>query len=236
MVRQICIEGSDGSGKSAVVAQLTKWLNDNGIKAISTRNPGATLLGQELRRIIADQKLGADGQTRALLFAADNSAYISAVLKPKMEAGYWIVADRNNFISSLAYQVADGCSLDILKKIHEATYPFDQIPKIDFLFVLSASYDVVKRRREVRSSVEKAEYYEKQMASEEYFYRVSNAYNSLLDCYSEYLCRFIRTDSLGNPYVVHIDADKPLSEVLFDIQKVIIDYIDCNIDHSKAQI
>jgi len=217
---QICIEGCDGSGKSAIVIELAKWIaNEIGIKTINTRHPGSTLLGAELRRIIADRELGVDHQARALLFAADNAAYISTILIPKMKDDYCVVADRNNFISSFAYQIADGCSLDILKKIHSATYNLDLVPKIDILFILRVSYETAVNRREERSSIEKAEHFEKKMMSHSFFNRVSCAYDDLPN-HLEWLLKFVKAKG-DTPHIVYIDANRTFDIVLHDVKEAI---------------
>ena len=222
---QIVLEGADGSGKSTIAVELTKWLNEKcGVKAIHSRHPGATPLGKEIRKIVANPELSVDHQTRALLFAADNSAYMTSVLRPAMAEDSWMVADRNNYISSLAYQIADGCSIEALEKIHDATYPSELVPKIDLLLILRVSYETAKKRREARSSGEKAEHFEKQMASRDFFDRVSGAYDSLVDDHAERLLSFVHATKTvvapeGTPRVLYIDANKPFDAVLADVQE-----------------
>ena len=63
--------------------------------------------------------------------AADNNAFIELVLKPALAAGVWVIADRSNYISSLAYQIQSGTTLDELNKIHDATHP--NPPKADMM-------------------------------------------------------------------------------------------------------
>lgn len=212
---QICFEGPDLSGKSTAAKIVNSWLNGMGISSIYTRHPGATPLGIELRKIIENPDLSVDGKTRGLLFAADNCAYITSVLKPTLESGSWIVADRNNFISSLAYQIADGCSFDHLDNIHAATYPAAEVPKIDLLLVLNVDYDVAcARRKATRTTDSNNETFEKKMMSKEFFDKVSNAYKSLSTTYANKLTKFAKCH-------VTIDASKPFEEMLSIIKSTI---------------
>ena len=55
----IVIEGIDGCGKTTQIDELSKWLPKSGLinsksKLITTREPGGSLLGQKLRRLIID--------------------------------------------------------------------------------------------------------------------------------------------------------------------------------------
>ncbi|MEM3097492.1 MAG: dTMP kinase [Nitrososphaerales archaeon] len=232
---QIVIEGPDGSGKSTIATELVEWLyKDNGIRTIYTKNPGATPLGYELRRIISDPILSVNHHVRALLFAVDNAAYITTVLKPKLDEGWWIVADRNNFISSIAYEIADGCSLDSLLKIHEATYPIAEIPKIDVMFILRVNYDIAVYRRTVRTASEKKEYYEKQMYDIEFFNKVSQAYDRLVNDYNDLLLKYIKPVKPNKPNIMYIDANQPLEYVVRNIHETIRPYIDAYKSNAKA--
>jgi dTMP kinase len=215
---QIVLEGPDCSGKSTSAQKLVEYLKSKGKEAIYTRHPGATPLGKELRRIIENPELSVDGLTRGLLFATDNCAYISSVLRPALENDVWVISDRNNFISSIAYQIADGCSFDQLDKIHAATYPVDLIPKIDLLMVLHVDYDTAcARRNAVRTETSKNETFEKKMGNKQFFDKVSNAYGQLMSSHSDRLLKFVKPTSLDQhtPRCLYIDATKPF-DVMFD--------------------
>lgn len=225
---QIVLEGPDCGGKSTAAAKLVEHLKSQGKEAIYTRHPGATPLGKELRRIIENPELSVDGLTRGLLFATDNCAYISSILKPALERGVWVISDRNNFVSSIAYQIADGCSFDQLDRIHAATYPQESIPPIDLLMVLKIDYETAcKRRANARSESAKQETFEKKMASREFFDKVSNAYNSLMSEHAWRLIKFVKPISEYHrsvPTMVHIDATKSFDEMFTDIVESVNKY------------
>jgi len=78
----ITLEGIDGSGKSTLLSALEKSLSD--LSPVFTREPGATWVGEQVRRAITER---ADPVTEALLFAADHAAHLEAVVRPASPRG-----------------------------------------------------------------------------------------------------------------------------------------------------
>ena len=100
----ITLEGPDGSGKSTLIKGLTKHFESKGIEFISTREPGGTIIGEEIREIILDDKnISMGGETEALLYAASRAQHIHEKIKPALDDGKLVLCDRF-LLSSLAYQ------------------------------------------------------------------------------------------------------------------------------------
>ena len=136
----ITIEGIDGSGKSTLLARLRELLAD--LDPLFTREPGATWVGESVRRAIAERM---DPITEALLFCADHAAHIDTVIRPALDAGRLVVSDRYAD-SRFAYQpvVLDGLlpdPLQWLRRIHEG---WSIRPDRTFLLVLPVE-DAVSR-------------------------------------------------------------------------------------------
>lgn len=210
----IVFEGMDNTGKSTISELISYWLEAQNIPCVLTQHPGSTPVGQELRQILkhSKEKLGANAQ--ALLFAADNSLFMENILKPNLDQDRWVIADRNNFISSLAYQIASGCSLEELDKVHNAT---KQTAKIDLLFILKCSWKEISRRKKVREKFNgKLKYDRFEDAPQEYI-------NTLLSCYDliandhQRLSKFLNDPSK----VVVIDVEKDFNQVMECIQNKI---------------
>ena len=137
--KHIVLEGVDNSGKTTISQIISTWLQENyQIKTTIASHPGSTPVGQEIRKILKHSPHPINPNAQALLFAADNSMFMSQILKPSFEQGTWVISDRNNFISSLAYQIASGCTFDELDRVHEAT---PQLAKIDLLLIFRCTYE-----------------------------------------------------------------------------------------------
>ncbi|MFA6226512.1 MAG: dTMP kinase [Methanoregula sp.] len=94
----VTIEGIDGSGKSTLLIGLKSQLAD--LNPIFTREPGATWVGEAVRRAIAEQ---IDPITEASLFVADHAAHLSTVVRPTLSQGRLVISDRYSD-SRFAYQ------------------------------------------------------------------------------------------------------------------------------------
>lgn len=210
--KQIVLCGVDTSGKSSIAGFLSAYLSSNSIDNIITRHPGATELGKSLRALLKQNKYSPN--TEALLFAADNSAYINDILIPSLEKDKVVIADRNNFISSMAYQIASGCSLEELDKIHDAV---SKAPLIDLLIIYEINWDTYQIRSKIRN--EKIDSFENR--GREYFESVSNAYKNLPE---SRLVKFVKKKN----YILNIhkiDATRNIDVVITNTLKLINDEV-----------
>ncbi|MGB9175477.1 MAG: dTMP kinase, partial [Methanoregula sp.] len=94
----ITLEGIDGSGKSTLHDALRELLVD--LDPVFTREPGATWVGDAVRRAIAEQ---IDPVTEATLFVADHAAHLATVVRPALAEGKLVISDRYSD-SRYAYQ------------------------------------------------------------------------------------------------------------------------------------
>jgi len=94
----VTLEGIDGTGKSTLLAALKEKLAD--LDPIYTREPGATWVGEAVRRAIAEQ---IDPVCEATLFVADHAAHLATVVRPALAAGKLVISDRYSD-SRFAYQ------------------------------------------------------------------------------------------------------------------------------------
>ncbi len=96
----ISLEGVDGSGKSTQAGLLAAAL---GHETLQIREPGGTDAAERIRELLADPALEIDPFAELLLFSAARTDLVSSVIRPAVEAGRDIVADRFAD-SSVAYQ------------------------------------------------------------------------------------------------------------------------------------
>lgn len=100
----IVFEGSDGSGKTTILNNVKKYLDDNNIDYVLTREPGGTMISEGIRNVLlANDKTEMSNRTEALLFAAARAQHVDEIIKPNLEKGRLVISDRF-VMSSLAYQ------------------------------------------------------------------------------------------------------------------------------------
>jgi dTMP kinase len=103
--RLIAFEGVEGAGKSTQVEPLRQALEKAGSRVVTTREPGGTPVGEQVRSILLDPASTLDPRTEALLFAAARAQLVEQVIRPALERGEVVLCDRY-VDSSLAYQGA----------------------------------------------------------------------------------------------------------------------------------
>jgi len=223
----IVLEGADCTGKSTIATLLSEWLAKEGIQNELTHHPGATPIGAELRKIVKSSDFTIPPITEGMIMGADNAAFIELVLKPALEAGTWVVGDRNNFVSSMAYQLESGASLDELTAIHDATC--QNPPKIDLLFILRASDDDRQRRKSLKSGApqhfnEDGKHDRFEDRGGDYTAGIVRAYERLMEEQSDTLLKFVKpTTELKDPTprCFYIDASQSVGTVLDNITETI---------------
>jgi dTMP kinase len=96
----VSLEGVDGSGKSTQAKLLAEAL---GPETLTIREPGGTDAAERIRELLADPALEIDPFAELLLFSAARADLLARVVRPALEAGGTVVADRFAD-SSVAYQ------------------------------------------------------------------------------------------------------------------------------------
>ena len=98
----ISFEGGDGVGKSTQLRLLGEWLRVAGHEVVTTREPGGTELGVELRNAVLHGD-HVSARTEALLYATDRAHHVDTVVRPALDRGAVVLTDRY-LDSSVAYQ------------------------------------------------------------------------------------------------------------------------------------
>ena len=91
----ITVEGGEGVGKTTNIAFIRKWLEQQGLDYVATREPGGTPLAEEIRGLLVNPREEVvDENTELLLMFAARAQHLSQVIRPAMNAGKWVLCDR----------------------------------------------------------------------------------------------------------------------------------------------
>jgi dTMP kinase len=102
--RFIVIEGLEGAGKTTAISTVRQWLEAQGHQVVQTREPGGTPLAEQIRTLVKSvQDEHVAPETELLLMYAARVQLLSQVIRPALERGDWVLADRHD-MSSRAYQ------------------------------------------------------------------------------------------------------------------------------------
>ncbi len=104
----IAFDGPDGSGKSTQINRFVKKYSKQGLIVKEVREPGGSLIGEQIRTILLDPlNERMTMPCEMLLYMASRAQLVEQEIRPAMERGELVVADR--FVSAtLAYQGAAG--------------------------------------------------------------------------------------------------------------------------------
>ena len=139
----IVFEGLDGSGKSTQQQLLNDKLQFDKISSISFREPGSTVIGEKIVKILqSDQKLSP--LSELLLFYVSRSAIIEEKIKPAL-ANYDVVICDRYFYSSIAYQgYGREMNIDFINQINDEVVK-NIIP--DLVFYMDINWEEKKKRK-----------------------------------------------------------------------------------------
>lgn len=127
----ITLEGMDGAGKSTHIPNIIKILEAHGLEVVSTREPGGTKLGEQLRTLLLHESM--HPETETLLMFAARREHIANVIEPALARGAYVLSDRFTD-ATYAYQCgAKGVSSDKIKQL-ETWVQGDLQPDMTLLF------------------------------------------------------------------------------------------------------
>jgi dTMP kinase len=145
--RFIVLEGGDGAGKGSAIASLAAGLQDDGYDVLTTREPGGTPEGLQLRALL----LAAEGEVwdrgaELLLMTAARLQHVRRVIEPALVAGMVVLCDR--FVgSSLAYQGGGrGIPADLILDLHRR-FVGDFWPDLTVLLDIDPAVGLARSRR-----------------------------------------------------------------------------------------
>lgn len=141
----ISLEGMDGAGKSTHIPAIIAQLQQRGVEVVSTREPGGTALGEQLRAILLHELM--HPETEAMLMFAARREHIAQVIQPALARGAYVLTDRFSD-ATYAYQCgAKGVSAEKIRQLEQwvqmglqpdITLLFDVPPEVSLQRLASA--------------------------------------------------------------------------------------------------
>ncbi len=91
----ITLEGGEGAGKTTSSAFVARYLREQGIAVLQTREPGGTPVGEAIRAVLLNPDLpDMHADTELLLMFAARNEHLQQVIIPALQTGSWVVCDR----------------------------------------------------------------------------------------------------------------------------------------------
>lgn len=162
----ITLEGMDGAGKSTHIPDIIKLMEAKGVEVVSTREPGGTVLGEQLRTLLLNEVM--HPETETLLMFAARREHIAQVIEPALARGAWVLSDRFTD-ATYAYQ-SGGRNVSAKKVIDLETWVQGSLqPDLTLLFDVPVEVSVARL-----ASARAPDKFERE--SVEFFTKIRNAY------------------------------------------------------------
>ncbi|SFI32033.1 dTMP kinase [Nitrosomonas sp. Nm34] len=195
----ITLEGLDGAGKSTHLAWLENFLEDKGIDVVTTREPGGTLLGEQLRTLLLDPGQHMHAETEALLMFAARREHLDKVILPSLHRGEWVISDRFTD-ASFAYQGGGrGVPFD---KLHILEQWVQGVFQPDLTLYFDVPVEMARQRVQSAKITDRFE-----REQDEFFLQVRATYLQRAQQFTERICL--------------VDASQPLHEVTIALEAII---------------
>lgn len=197
----ITFEGGEGGGKTTQLVRLRDSLTKAGQDVVVLREPGGTVISEQIREVVLSAKnVGIAFTTEVLLFQAARAQIYREIVLPSLEAGKIVVMDRSRD-SSVVYQgMVRGFGKDMIEQLNDIstknTYP-------DVTLLLDVEVETGLKRREDAGSMNRLD-----MEANDFHQKVRDAYLELA-----------KSDDTGRWHV--IDGSKTIDDVEAEIWRVV---------------
>lgn len=144
----IVLDGPDGCGKSTQADLLSEWVRQQGVSVVSYRDPGTTVIGEQIRNILLDPENVAMGDNvEVLLYMAARGQLWKEKIGPDLAEGKCVIMDRW-LSSTCAYQGWAG-GFGIEKVIKIGTDALERVWP-DVTIILDVDLDTAAKRMDRR--------------------------------------------------------------------------------------
>jgi dTMP kinase len=204
----ITFEGIEGCGKTTQIELAAAWLKSQKISCFVTREPGGTIIGLEIRKILLSEKTTELlPLSEALLYFADRFQHIQELMTPHLEAGDAVLCDRYHD-STVAYQgYGRNLSIRLLDRIWKDS-GMNLQPDLTFLFDLPPEIGLQRSLQKLKSQNLDESRFEKE--SLEFHTKVRDGFLTIARFNPE---RFVVLDAKRNQDEIHKDVVSALKKL-----------------------
>ncbi|MFT6071610.1 MAG: dTMP kinase [Alphaproteobacteria bacterium] len=159
----ITFEGSEAVGKSTIIQKIADYLNLQNIDHIVTREPGGTVLAENIRQLIFHGSTKPSDMTELLLLFAARRDHIERIIAPALQDNKIVLCDRyidSSYVYQSVMQAIPENIIDML--VTEFVTPI--LPHICFVIDCegAVSYKRIKKRGiENHNDANSVEYFER---------------------------------------------------------------------------
>ncbi len=199
----ITFEGGECSGKTTVINEIKKTLDEMKVSYILTREPGGIKIAEQIRDVILDRdNIEMVPECEALLYAAARMQHLKQKVLPALEAGTVVLCDRY-LDSSIAYQGV-ARHLGIENVLNANAFALNYLPELTIF--IDVTPDVALKRLSLRDKSDRLD-----LETEEFHNNVYKGYQEVVKRYPD--------------RVKVINGNQPLEDVVRDCKKAVLDYL-----------
>lgn len=116
----ITFEGGEGVGKTTQIKLIGERLKEKGYDVVTTKEPGGTPLGNQVREILLGGSVDKmTPMTELLLFTAIRNEHVELVIKPNVNLGNIVISDRYADTSNAYQGYAHGLGIDTTESLYK---------------------------------------------------------------------------------------------------------------------
>lgn len=197
----IVLEGPDKAGKSIQLPRVAEWLRSLGLDVVTTREPGGTFIGDQIRHVLLDK----DNKgkfvpiSEALLFQASRGQLVEEVIRPRLDEGKIVLCDRFKESSIVFQGFARGLGREVIMDLNDVS---TSRLEPDLVVFLDIDVDTIIERRDGSGEVNRID-----EEDNEFHQMVVDAYR-----------QFYKEDQETTKMWERIDASKDIDEVFDEIK------------------
>jgi dTMP kinase len=200
-------DGVDGAGKSTQIKQFLPWLESQGREVVACKDPGSTILGEELRRLLLERhQIPIAMRSEMMMFTTARTQLVEELIRPALASGKSVALDRYIF-STVVYQghagLLDPNEIWTVNRI--ATNGL--MPDLTFIFDLSPARAFERLQKRVSEGLDRME-------------------SRGLDYFEKVRAGYLREAERWHTGVEIIDSDRPAEEIQAEIRNLAIGYME----------